>query len=47
MSLEESRNKPVPLKQMYRAQLVEKLQAAGVEAVTVALEEHQGSESDK
>jgi hypothetical protein len=41
MNLEAAMNKPQPLKHMYRAQLIEKLQAAGVEGVKAVLEEHE------
>jgi hypothetical protein len=41
--LEEAMNKPKPLKIMYRAELVEQLQAAGIEEVKAALEEHEGA----
>jgi hypothetical protein len=43
MRLEEAMNKPQPLKIMYRAELVEQLQAAGIEGVKAALEEHEGN----
>ncbi|KAJ4450845.1 hypothetical protein ANN_02276 [Periplaneta americana] len=43
MSIEESMNKPMPLKILYRAELVEKLQAAGIQGVKDALEEHEDS----
>jgi hypothetical protein len=41
MSLEEAMNKPQPLKHVYRVELVEKLQAAGIDGVKAALEEHE------
>jgi hypothetical protein len=41
--LEETKNKPEPMKIMYRAELVEQLQAAGIEGVKAALEEHEGT----
>ncbi|XP_069679165.1 large ribosomal subunit protein bL28m [Periplaneta americana] len=43
MSIEESMYKPMPLKILYRAELVEKLQAAGIQGVKDALEEHEDS----
>jgi hypothetical protein len=42
-NLEVTMNKPQPLKHMYRAQLVEKLQAAGIEGVKAVLEEHEAA----
>jgi hypothetical protein len=41
MNLEEAMNKPQPLKHVYRAQLLEKVRAAGVDGVKAALEEHE------
>jgi hypothetical protein len=41
VNLEVAMKKPQPLKHVYRAQLVEKLQAMGVEGVKVVLEEHE------
>ncbi|XP_023701720.1 39S ribosomal protein L28, mitochondrial isoform X2 [Cryptotermes secundus] len=43
MNREEVMNKPKPLKIMYRAELVEQLQAAGIEEVKAALEEYEGN----
>jgi hypothetical protein len=43
VKLEEASNKPEPMKLMYRAELVEQLQAAGIEGVKAALEEHEGT----
>jgi hypothetical protein len=37
----EAMNKPQPLKHVYRAELVEKLRAAGIDGVKAALEEHE------
>jgi hypothetical protein len=42
MNLEEAMNKPQPLKYVYRAELLVKLQAAGIDGVKAALEEHEG-----
>jgi len=42
MNLEEAMNKPQPLKHVYRAELLAKLQAAGIDGVKAALEEHEG-----
>lgn len=41
MNLEKEQNKTVPLKQMYRAQLIEKLKEAGVEGVKAVIDEHE------
>jgi hypothetical protein len=41
--LEAAMNKPQPLKIMYRAQLVERLQAVGIEGVKAVLDEHDGT----
>jgi hypothetical protein len=43
MRREEAMKKPQPLKIMYRAELVEQLQAAGIEGVKAALEEYEGN----
>lgn len=41
INLEAEMNKPQPLKHVYRSQLVERLQAAGIEGVKAVLEEHE------
>lgn len=47
MNLEEVQNAPVPLKTVYRAELVQKLQEAGIEAVKAALDEHEDTPDKK